>query len=212
MEQQRSCRWMVTDHTRETFEVPGEKLVYAVWQLELCPTTGKKHVQGYVVYSQERTFKTMKKLFPGAHVEKARSSDGACYKYCTKEETRHSGPYHIGARPKRREDEKTTDYKKLVAYTEGSVCVTDIIRRIIRYYFEQQRCEPPEVRIKTLASSIMMSNTYHHSESAYAALEAARADRIALSIFERPSDFLPSMYASKAHTSSSQEAPNEDFP
>lgn len=176
-----------------------DKLHYAVWQLEECPTTNKRHVQGYVVFTQDRTFKTVTKLFPGAHIEKARSSDSACYKYCTKEETRVSGPFHYGERPKVREDLRKSDYMKLVAYTEGSLSVTDILARIIRFYFEQQRCEPPEIRIKTLATSIMMHNAYKYNPAIYSSIEMARAQRMSYGIFERPEDYIAISHASQVH-------------
>lgn len=199
---------MITDHTKETFAAPPDKCHYAVWQLEEAPSTGKRHVQAYVVLTQERTFKTMSKLYPGAHIEKARSSDAACLKYCQKEETRIHGPYVIGKLPERQEQKKS-EYGKLLAYTEGSVCAEDVIRRIIRYYFEKGLCEPPEPRIRTLAVSILQANTYRSSPVAYTALETARAKRLAMSVLERPEDYIQRGYASTNNeTSTCDTAPN----
>lgn len=181
---------MITDHTKETFVASPDKLHFAVWQLEEAPTTGKKHVQAYIVFTQDRTIKTMQKLYPGAHIEKARSSCAACVKYCQKEETRVSGPYLIGKMPEKA-TEKRSEYTKLIAYSEGSVCAPDIIGRIIRYYLEKGLCEPPEQRIRTIAVSILQHNTYKTDPIAMKALETARAQRIAISILERPTDYLP---------------------
>lgn len=200
----RSCRWMITDNTKETFEAPPDRCHYAVWQLEEAPTTGKRHVQAYVVLTQERTFKTMQKLYPGAHIEKARSSDASCVKYCQKEETRVEGPYVIGTLPERKAVKKS-EYSKLLAYTEGSVCAEEVLRRIMRYYLENGICEPPEQRIKTLAVSILQANTYIADPIACVALETARARRIAQGIFERPEDYINRCYAPRKEVSQYKE-------
>lgn len=61
---------------------------YFVGQLELCPTTGKLHVQWYVAYESQRSFTKMRKLVEGSHVEKrgTRSSPQAASDYCKKED------------------------------------------------------------------------------------------------------------------------------
>lgn len=74
---------------------------YAVWQIEIAPTTNKRHVQGYVVFSNAVRGSKLKGLHPSlknAHLEKAKGSDEACVAYCTKPESRESGPHHFGDR------------------------------------------------------------------------------------------------------------------
>lgn len=46
---------------------------------------GTPHIQGYVHFKEARSFRTMKKLLPTAHIEVAKGSPLDNYKYCTKE-------------------------------------------------------------------------------------------------------------------------------
>lgn len=68
-------------------------VVYAVWQEEICPTTLRPHLQGYVYYKHPTTLKVIKDLLdaPGAHLDIARGSPAQNRKYCTKEESRKPG-------------------------------------------------------------------------------------------------------------------------
>lgn len=62
---------------------------YYVIGLEVAPDTGTKHIQGYIFYTKSRTFKTLKRLFPTAHIEKAKGSPNQNREYCIKD-----GHYH----------------------------------------------------------------------------------------------------------------------
>lgn len=56
--------------------------------LEICPTTGKKHVQGYIEFDKKirpLENKVIKEILPNAHWEKAIGSKEENYNYCTKE-------------------------------------------------------------------------------------------------------------------------------
>lgn len=75
-------------------------IVYAIWQLERCPSTDKDHVQAYFEFSASvyktwisKLFKHKSKLFaePRMH-ERVYAID-----YCKKERSRIAGPYTIGA-------------------------------------------------------------------------------------------------------------------
>lgn len=57
------------------------------WQDEVCPTTGKKHRQGYFVSQTPIRPTAARKLIPGVHVEPAKNF-AALKAYCSKEETR----------------------------------------------------------------------------------------------------------------------------
>lgn len=46
---------------------------------------GTPHIQGYVSFKNARTFASMKKLFPKAHIEKAKGNLKQNYIYCSKE-------------------------------------------------------------------------------------------------------------------------------
>lgn len=54
--------------------------------LEVCPDTGRDHWQAYMYFKNCRRFSTIKKMLPGAHIEKAKGSAWDNYLYCTKED------------------------------------------------------------------------------------------------------------------------------
>jgi len=63
--------------------------VYMVCGAEVAPTTGTKHIQGYVYFENARSHKSVVKIIqavhPGAHVEIARGTPDENHAYCTKE-------------------------------------------------------------------------------------------------------------------------------
>lgn len=71
---------------------------YIVWQTEACPTTGRRHQQGYVQFwTNCRMGCAAKRLGGnGIHVEAAKGKPEQCRAYCTKEETRVAGPWEKG--------------------------------------------------------------------------------------------------------------------
>lgn len=64
-------------------------------QVEMCPTTGRAHLQFFVSFPQRLRLSGVKKLFPGDHLEPARDPVKA-REYCMKVETRVSGPWETG--------------------------------------------------------------------------------------------------------------------
>lgn len=76
---------------------------YAVVGKEVAPTTGMKHLQGYVVMDSNHRLAAMKKLSPTCHWEVARGSHEQNRKYCVKDEDY----FETGEMPKARgESEK----------------------------------------------------------------------------------------------------------
>lgn len=94
----RSRYWCFTDHnvctsdqaklrysgftTRENNIV---SVTYLVIGLETCPTTGKRHLQGYLELSNDVTLEAMIKHFPGTHWEKRFGTAAQASDYCKKE-------------------------------------------------------------------------------------------------------------------------------
>lgn len=60
-----------------------DKIAYAIYQTEICPTTGKAHLQGYVRL-KTRTEKSIADILPGAHLEERRGTEQQNRDYCTK--------------------------------------------------------------------------------------------------------------------------------
>lgn len=99
----RTCRWCFTSY-QVTAPVLDAK--YLVWQREQCPTTGKVHLQGFVILSHRARLSQLKKIDSTIHWEPARGTDEQCIAYCSKEDTRLDGPYESGTRPS---EKKTLD-------------------------------------------------------------------------------------------------------
>lgn len=75
----------------------GDKqIVYAVWQVEKAPSTGRLHCQGYVRYSSHVAESRVRALVSPGHVEVCSGSEEQNVAYCSKEETRVAGPWSFG--------------------------------------------------------------------------------------------------------------------
>lgn len=59
---------------------------FYIWGEEGAPKTGTVHYQGYVHFKLQKTFRTVQKLIPRAHLEVSRGSITDNIKYCSKEE------------------------------------------------------------------------------------------------------------------------------
>lgn len=98
-----SRAWTFTSY-KEDINLLQEKIKYAVYQREICPTTGREHWQGYFQAKSPIRFKSAKAIVndDSAHVEKAVASPEKNREYCTKEDCRKPGtmPVEIGEMPK----------------------------------------------------------------------------------------------------------------
>jgi len=63
-----------------------EKFEYIIYGNETCPTTGKKHLQGYCHFKNGKSRSAVKKLFAdnAIHLEVAKGSVAQNIKYCSK--------------------------------------------------------------------------------------------------------------------------------
>lgn len=62
-----------------------KNLRYYAYALETCPTTGKKHLQGFAYSWKSMRLTAWKKIFPGAHIEQMRGNFRENEAYCSKE-------------------------------------------------------------------------------------------------------------------------------
>ena len=53
---------------------------------EVAPTTNTRHLQIYGTFINARTFLSLKKVFPTAHIAKAKGSDRQNFVYCSKDD------------------------------------------------------------------------------------------------------------------------------
>jgi len=63
---------------------------YFCFQTEICPESGREHIQGYVVLKRRSRLTTFARNFP-SHVEARRGTHAQAVSYCTKEESRKAG-------------------------------------------------------------------------------------------------------------------------
>jgi len=78
-------------------EIQHWDCAYLVYGHEIAPTTNTPHLQGYVFFSSQKSFETMKKKFSAtAHWIPAKGSALQNHKYCSKES---NGVFEKGKRP-----------------------------------------------------------------------------------------------------------------
>lgn len=78
----------------KNMELELEKSDRGSWQVE-AGENDTRHIQGCLCYRNARTFQSLKKKFPKAHLEKVMNVEDALL-YCAKEDTRISGPHTKG--------------------------------------------------------------------------------------------------------------------
>lgn len=66
-------------------KVIGEGVRYCVYEEEVAPTTGKKHLQGYIYFHNAKIFEVVQRIIPNAHLEAAKGTPQQNRKYCTKD-------------------------------------------------------------------------------------------------------------------------------
>lgn len=102
-------RWVFTQHLPESLTtaqewwmtIPTEakeRIKYLICQTEICPSTGRRHVQGAVALLATTRMAGLKKILPDAHLEISKAWDKAV-EYCKKEDTRAPGttPLEVGS-------------------------------------------------------------------------------------------------------------------
>lgn len=94
-----SRRWCFTSFE---FQVPPfdslpDWAVYLICQVEEAPTTGRKHLQGFVILKSPRRISYLKKFLGNSvHLEHARGNSSSARDYCRKDATRTDGPWEFG--------------------------------------------------------------------------------------------------------------------
>lgn len=75
--------------------------VYGGCQLEVCPTSGRVHLQGFVVFGKNHRLSACKKVHGTAHWELMKGTTEDSEKYCSKEDTRAPGTFPVvwGVKP-----------------------------------------------------------------------------------------------------------------
>lgn len=79
-------RWVFTSFDLSTLPVFDELLQeYLIFGRETCPDTGRKHLQGFVLFKNRRNLCSVKRWLPGSHFERAKGTLAECANYCKKD-------------------------------------------------------------------------------------------------------------------------------
>lgn len=76
----------VSEERKALWEAYVVECTYICIGLETCPSTGRKHFQGWFTTKTPRAEGGIKAQFPGIHIEKVASNSKDCIEYCTKEQ------------------------------------------------------------------------------------------------------------------------------
>lgn len=115
--------------------VEDHEAKYGICQLEKGES-GTPHIQGYIYWPSEKSFKFMKTMFTGAHIEKAKGTPADNRKYCTKEEGRVAGPWEFGELP---EKGKRSDLDGLKIDLDKGMDMKEISEIHFNHYLRYQR-------------------------------------------------------------------------
>jgi len=104
----RSRNWLLTNNYKEEQPVSNDDLlkyiqditglVYTAFQLEQGEQ-GTRHHQIYISFKNAKSFDTIKKLFPKAHIESVQGTPQQASDYCTKSDSRIGEPVIYGTLP-----------------------------------------------------------------------------------------------------------------
>lgn len=87
----------LTDFRGEDYTELPKGVNYIGWQVETCPTTGRKHCQAWAYSEKPQRFTAWKKAFPGAHIERMHGTFAQNDNYCSK--TTSGTLKELGTRP-----------------------------------------------------------------------------------------------------------------
>lgn len=75
-----------------------QDIKYCIFQEELCPSTNRRHLQGYVEFAKPLRLSAVKTIIHrSVHLEPRRGSREEARNYCRKDDTRVSGPFEFGS-------------------------------------------------------------------------------------------------------------------
>lgn len=87
----------LSDHVIEILQ--ESRVRYYIFQVESAPSTGRLHIEGYVVFNSNMRSNAVRLFLDNAHVEKRRGTHDQARAYCSKETSRILGPFESGDPP-----------------------------------------------------------------------------------------------------------------
>lgn len=110
--------------------------VHGKFQIEKGEENGTEHLQGCIYFKNERTFNSMKRTFPRAHIERARNYS-QLEAYCGKAKTRIGEPWEFGKKP--RQGERTDLAAIGIDIVSGAKTSSDIAKEQPEFYIKYHR-------------------------------------------------------------------------
>lgn len=110
-----------------------EHFKYCAFQREKGHECETEHLQIFLIFTVGKRFSTIKKLFPKAHIEKANGNNVQCRDYCTKSDTRVSGPYELGVFA---EERARTDITNLLEMVKSGASNYEIMKSYPNQYIK----------------------------------------------------------------------------
>jgi len=99
------ARWMFTWYPEGADYRPQglpQGVEYMIFQEEICPETGRLHLQGYLRFKDRTRFQAVRKLLDpsmtGIHLQWAKKPELACIRYCSKKKSQKKPPIEFGER------------------------------------------------------------------------------------------------------------------
>lgn len=80
----------------QTFRDLGYRVRYSIFSVETAPKTGMMHAQGYIEFKKQHRMSALKRVAQNWHWEPRMGTREQARDYCSKEDTRFSGPYSEG--------------------------------------------------------------------------------------------------------------------
>lgn len=114
------------DTWKTNLDLEKEKIQYMVYQMEECPETKKKHIQGYVEFRQQVAIKGAKKRLQDnkIHLEPRRGTKRQAREYCMKKESQIKEPIELGTF---RDRGTRTDISKLYEMLKNGGTPNDVM-------------------------------------------------------------------------------------
>lgn len=98
-----------------------EHFKYSMFQREIGEETKTEHIQAFIVFSVGKRFSTIKKYFPRAHIEPAKGTNVQCRDYCSKSDTRVSGPFELGEFAEQRQRTDISGFMEMISAGASNV-------------------------------------------------------------------------------------------
>lgn len=102
-------------------DIKEKKIKYFIVGREICPTTGKGHLQCYIYWTNARTFSAVKKDYPMAHIEATKGTPEQASDYCRKE-----GNYVEGGELPVDKRGKVNEWKEIVSDIQQGMSLEEL--------------------------------------------------------------------------------------